>query len=199
MKYLYILIFLLINTMFCYGQNDHLKPADLETLKDYYVGLFPVLYKGFNDKPVARYTLIPSFSSEFAFSVEEKANQFYIFSNSLSTSYWYAKNKSKVKVKHVSRIINQELYDAIITLFNMLEKQTQEPKTKIEGLDGETSYFSTTVGIEIKTGETWSPDENSPMRNAVQICNKLYQMGTGASISQSEVLSEINQLTLRLR
>jgi hypothetical protein len=205
MKRVYILIFLLISFVSCYGQNDHLKPANFETpeiLKEYYASLFPILYSGFNDKPVARYTLIPSFSSEFAFSIEIKANQFLIISNSLSTSYWghwYAKDKSKVKVRHASTKINEELYNAITTLFNIVEKQTQEPKTKIEGLDGETSYFSSTVGDEVKTGESWSPNENSRMGKLVKVCKELYLIGNGQPISQSVVLTEINQLILGLR
>lgn len=187
----------------CFGQNNYLKPSELNSetgiLKDYYIGLFPLLYRDFSDKPTARYTLIPSFSSEFAFSVEEKDNHFFIISNHLSTSYWYAKNKSKVKVKHVSTEINKDFYNKISVLFNIALKQARQPSKKTMGLDGETSYLSTTIDGVVKSAETWSPDQTSHMGQLVEICKQLYLIGLGKSTSQTEVSKEIDQLVVELK
>ncbi|QHS56052.1 hypothetical protein GWR56_11085 [Mucilaginibacter sp. 14171R-50] len=203
MKYIFCILLTYIYILTASGQDKYLKPSELNSetgiLKDYYIGLFPLLYKDFSDKPSARYTLIPSFSSEFAFSVEEKANHFFINSNHLSTSYWYSKNKSKVKVKHASTEITKDFYNRILTLFNIALKQTRQPEEKTMGFDGETSYLSAVVDGHIINAETWSPDQTSHMGLLVEICKKLYLIGLGKSTSQTEVSKEIDQLLIELQ
>lgn len=187
----------------CFGQDNYLKPSKIDSetgiLKDYYIGLFPLLYKDFSDKPTARYALIPSFSSEFAFSVEEKDKHFFIISNYLSTSYWYAKNKSKVKVKHAFTEINKDFYNKISVLFNIALKQARQPNEKTMGLDGETSYLSTTIDGSVKNAETWSPDQTSHMGQLVEICKELYLIGFKKKVSQGEISEKINHLILKLQ
>jgi hypothetical protein len=185
-----------------FGQDRYLKPSDLDkngVLGNYYDGLFPLLHKGFANKPVARYTLIPSFSSEFAFSAEVKDGRFFINSNYLSTSYWYAKNKQNVKVKHAFMEIDNELYVKITTLFDLVIKQARMPENNTLGLDGETSYLSTTENGTVRTGEIWSPNKASLMGRLVEICKQLYLIGLGKNVSQDEVVTQINHLMFDLQ
>ena len=68
-----ILIFVL-PTFLCFGQKQHLDPVkDFKqyegVLKEYYYNVFPLLYKGYSEKPIARYTSMPSFSNEYSFSL----------------------------------------------------------------------------------------------------------------------------------
>ena len=74
-------------------------------LKEYYDNVFPLLYKGYSEKPLARYTSMPSFSNEYSFSVETIEGKNYVLSNRLSESYWYSKNKKKVKRIHPTKYI----------------------------------------------------------------------------------------------
>ena len=203
MKYILCVCVLSMLIFPSFGQDKYLKPSELNSetgiLKDYYTGLFPLLYKDFSDKPTARYALIPSFSSEFAFSVEEKDNHFFIISNYLSTSYWYAKNKSEVKVKHASTEINKDFYNKILILFNIALKQARQPNEKTMGLDGETSYLSTTIDGVVKNAETWSPDQTSHMGELVEICKGLYLIGLKKSASQDVIFEKMNHLISEIK
>ena len=68
-----ILIFVL-PTFLSFGQKQHLEPVkDFKqyegVLKEYYYNVFPLLYKGYSEKPIARYISMPSFSNEHSFSL----------------------------------------------------------------------------------------------------------------------------------
>jgi len=205
MKHITTTIVLLLVTVFCYGQKEHLEPArDFKQyegiLKEYYENVFPLLYKGFTDKPYARYTSIPSFSKEHAFSVELIENKYYIISNSLSENYWYAQKRDKVKTETQQTEIGETLYLEIGELFQLLSEQIKKPENDLMGCDGVTYYFSITDNSgEVKTGETWSPNDNSLLDRLVKICDKLYSLKNGDSIIQNELISEIEKLIIDLK
>ena len=204
-----ILVFLLI-TFLCFGQNEHLEPAKDFTqyagvLKEYYDNVFTLLYSGFSEKPYARYTSMPSFSAEYAFSVEKIEEKNYIISNKLSESFWYAgfdkngktvpKQRNKVKVSTIKTEISNDLYLKIGELFELLANQTKVYEKDWVGLDGVTYYFATTDKKgEIKIGETWSPNEKSLLGRLVKICDNLYSVGIGNNIDQTRILKEITML-----
>jgi hypothetical protein len=77
MKQVIFTLAFILTTFLCFGQNNitHLQPArDFSkytgNLKEYYDGIFPLLYKGFSEKPIARYTAMPAFFSQYSFSIE---------------------------------------------------------------------------------------------------------------------------------
>src|SRR5665647_1727700 len=82
-----------------YAQNDHLEPIrninsfDQYT-KQYIENDFALLYSGMNARPYARYASVPSFSKEYAFSVEKMTDGYFIISNTLSENYWYAADRN---------------------------------------------------------------------------------------------------------
>jgi hypothetical protein len=197
MKYLLSIVLASLMTITCYGQNQHLEPADFKNyngvLKDYYDNLLPLLYKGFTEKPFARYTLIPF---EHSFSVEKKDDKYFIISNWLSKSYWYTKNKKHIKLRTASTEIDEELYKTIGELFQLLARQTHKPDKKVEGFDGATYYFTVAdKDGQLKIGQTWSPDADSYMGRLVKISDNLFLIGAGNEISQSEIQTEIEHLT----
>ena len=75
------------------AQTDYLEPVrSLSTYKgelgEYYRSVFSLLNTGFQKQPYARFTAIPSFSPEYAMSVEKKNGRYFLISNTLSRTYW---------------------------------------------------------------------------------------------------------------
>ena len=215
MKQVILIWSFLLTTLLCFGQKERLELAKYggfleqwnkeinENLfawrKEYYGNLFPLLYSGFSQKPYARFTCIPSFDAEYAFSVEKIDGKNYIISNILSESCWGAQNyksMDSIKLNTIKIEINDELYLKIGELFELLAQQTKNPNpNKVPGVDGEDYYFTTTdKNGEIKTGKTWSPHDNSLLGKLIDICNKLHSTGSGDSISQPKMLKEIDKL-----
>ncbi len=200
MKQLILSTIFLLTTLLCFGQKAHLEPArDFKEyqgdLKEYYDNVFPILYKGFQTKPYARYTSMPSFSFEYSFSVEQKDNKYLIISNSLSESYWYSKSKRAVKVISKQTEITEELHKKIGELFQLLAEQTKKPESETMGLDGVIYYFSTTDNAgQVTIGETWSPNDNSLLDRLVKICDNLHSIGNGKTVSHTDTLKEIKVL-----
>ena len=221
-----ILIFIFFLTTFlCFGQKEHLEPTkDFNqhggVLKEYYDNLFPLLYSGFSDMPYARYTSMPSFSAEYAFSVEKINEKNYIISNKFSENFWYAgydnngnmvnEKRNTVKIATVKTEISDDLYLIIGELFELFVEQTKVKERKFDtlpdgtiveiheiGTDGETYIFTTTdKNGEIRTGTTWSPHPSDKplLSRLVEICDNLYLLGIENDISQTNILREIDIL-----
>jgi|GEM_PF-1097371 len=120
-----------------FGQKQHLKPAEdfsqyEGVLKKYYDNVFPLLYKGYSKKPIARYTSMPAFSNEYSFSIETTGRKNYVVSNRLSANYWYAKNRKKVNLISSKTELSDDLYLKIVNLFKVLEEQIINPKIDIK-------------------------------------------------------------------
>ena len=200
MKQTCLITILILMAIMSYAQKEHLEPVrDFEqfggVLKEYYGNVFPILYKDFVEKPFARYTSMPSFSNEYAFSVEIRETKYYIISNALSESYWYAKNRKKVKLLNKKTEINEGLYLKIGALFRLLAEQTRKPENETIGIDGVTYYFATTDTMgEVRLGEIWSPLDNTLLKKLVEICDTIHSVGNGKNISQADLENAIEQL-----
>ena len=205
MRQAILILFFVLTTFLCFGQKQHLEPAkDFSqyegVLKEYYDNVFPLLYKGYSEKPIVRYTSMPSFSNEYSFSIETIDGKNYVVSNSLSESYWYAKNKKQVKLISNKKELTYDLYLKIVGLFKLLEEQTRKPESDLMGNDGVTYYFATTdKSGQVKIGETWSPSDNSLLGKLVKICDNIYSLGNGKNISQIKILNDIDNLLNNLK
>lgn len=203
-KTILILTFIFI-TFLSFGQKQHLEPVrDFKkydgVLKEYYDNVFPLLYKGYSEKPIAIYTSMPSFSNEYSFSIERIEGRSYVVSNRLSENYWYAKNKKKVRLISNKTELTNDLYLKVVDLFELLEEQTKEPEDNLMGLDGVTYYFTTTdKNGEVKIGETWSPGEGSSFGRLVEICDNIYSLGVGNNLSQLDISKSIDKLLGNLK
>jgi hypothetical protein len=118
---LLVLTFVLVNLLSS-GQIQHLEPArDFKQyegdLKEYYDNVFPLLYKDYSEKPIARYISMPSFSSEYSFSIERIEGKNYVVSNRMSENFWYAKKRKKVKLISGKTELTNDLYLKIVDLF----------------------------------------------------------------------------------
>lgn len=187
-KLLFALVLLAAQTAL--GQEGHyLEPVrdfskyDQGVLREYYDNVFTLLHKGFSDKPVARYTVIPSFSEEYAFSLERDGGKYYIVSHNFAGSYWYSKNRKAVKLNVSRREISRELYDRTAALFQLLAHQIRKPDQEEMGFDGATCYFAcTNAQGEVIVGETWSPWSETPLGKLVDICDDIYLLGGDANV-----------------
>jgi len=198
------ILFYFLTTFVCFSQNEYLEPVrDFKeydgVLKKYYDNVFIKLHEGFTKKPIAMYTSMPSFSSEYAFSVETLDGKHYIISNRFSENYWYAKKRNKVRLITNKVEIDNELYLKISNLFQLVAQQIKKPEEESMGLDGTTYYFSTINNNgEVKTGETWSPFKSTLLYKLVEISDNLFSYGEGEDISKIEILKEIEKLIEKL-
>jgi len=205
MKQTILILTFILTTFLSFGQTQHLEPArDFKqyagVLKEYYDNVFPLLYKGYSEKPIARYTSMPSFSSEYSFSIETIEGKSYVVSDKMSENFWYAKNRKKVKLISNKTELTNDLYLKIVDLFKLLEEQTKESGDDLMGKDGETYYFATTdKNGQIKIGETWSPNDNSLLGRLVMICDSVYALGNGKNLSQTDILKDIDKLLKDLK
>tara|TARA_R110000868_G_scaffold33215_3_gene120835 strand:+ start:1175 stop:1795 length:621 start_codon:yes stop_codon:yes gene_type:complete len=197
-------IIILLITFNSYCQKGHLTPSNnfennIGILKEYYDNVFPLLYNNFEKKPFARYTAMPSFGTEYAFSIELKDNEFIIISNTLTQNYWYAKNKENVKLISKKKAIDKTLYKKIGELFNLLSIQTKPIEEELYKTDGTTYYFATTNSNgEIKIGETWSSENKSNLGKLTEICDVLFEIGNGKENQGTEIEKEIDKLIEQL-
>jgi hypothetical protein len=215
-----LLTFLVI--AFDVSAQQHLEPTS-QVIGWY---LFPLLHTGFSEKPEAQYTVTPSFSAEYALSVEQKSNRYYLLSNTLSRH----QETNEVNVISNSFEIDATLYQAIIELFNTATAQIKEIEKKVTfskviihdtignivttdtmvavdvemwlRADGTTHYFATTdsTGNTI-TGETWSPDKNTLMDRLVKISDELcaFAKDSENKIAPSELEERINLLIIEMK
>jgi len=224
MKQIPLILTFLLPAFFCFGQKEHLEPAKAfnpddstqygkyySKIKEYNDEVNTLLYSEFSQKPYARYTCIPAFRAEYAFSVERINGKNYVISNRFSEYYWYAlveNRKDSVKLNTKKTEINNELYLKIGKLFELLTEQTKEKERIFTTLpdgtimeqveiscDGETYTFTTTdKNGEIRTGTTWSPRKNSMLARLVKICDDLCSIEIENNIFQTNIMKEIEIL-----
>ena len=110
MKKIVFFILLLTLSFRLTAQIDYLEPVKPFTtytgeLGEYYRNVFSLLNTGFQQQPYARFVAIPSFSPEYAMSVEKKGGRYCLVSNTLSRTYWQAE-KGTVTVDTRSVVIS---------------------------------------------------------------------------------------------
>ncbi|MCK9641252.1 MAG: hypothetical protein M0R39_15210 [Prolixibacteraceae bacterium] len=211
MRQLFYIFLLFLVTLKGYAQGDHLEPTrglsgSQGILAESHDQVFSLLYAGMKVKPYARYTSLPSFEKEYAFSVEQLADSCFIISNSLSENYWYAGNKMEVKVISKKIKIDERLFQLIGDLFSLVTAQIRRPeqetmtsdgvKHERVSVDGVIYYFAfTDLKGKVLIGEKWSPVETSLMGRLVKVCDKLYSLSIGKDLSLPVLESELIKLT----
>lgn len=219
MKKTFLILTFTLTTFVCFGQIEHLEPAsDFKHYegesKVYYDNLFSKIYKEFSQTPYARYTSMPSFTSQYAFSVEAIDGKYYIISNCLSENFWYARERNKVKIITNKTEIDHTLYSKIGELFQIFVEQTKKIETdgvscsfvtadndtielvsRVIKVDGVVYFFANTdANGQIKTGETWSPNNNTILYRLVNVCDKLFSLDSKSNSTMTDILNEIETL-----
>ena len=174
--------------------NDH---------KVYYDNVFALLFGGFSEEPEARYASLPSFTEEYAFSLEKDKKGYRIVSTTLTANYRYATRRKSVKVQVSKKHISESMAVSLRELFRLLIRQIEEPSPDEahRGLNGTTHFFASTDN-EGKTavGETWSPEPASALGRLVGICNDPHAVGNRSTggrhdRTEEELLGRIRTLT----
>lgn len=179
------------------AQTDYLEPVrsfDTYTgeLGEYYRNVFALLDTGLKEQPYARYIVLPSFSPEYALSVERKEGRCCLVANTLSHNYWYSA-KEGVKVLKKSVYITRSLYKTLGEIFQLVTKQVQDMDGNASGLDGVFYIFSSTDAKgKVMMGEKWSPEEGTLMGKLVQVCQSAYLLAQGKNISEVALAEEAN-------
>lgn len=206
MKKIVISLLLLLFTFRLSAQIDYLEPVrSFSTytgeLGEYYRNVFSLLNAGFQQQPYAYFAAMPSFSPEYAMSVEKKNGRCLLLSNTLSRTYWQAE-KGTVKVEARSTVVSTSLYQSLGAIFRMVTSQVQDLDGSTAGLDGVVYYFaSTDVKGKKLIGRKWSPEKGSLMERLVQVSQSAYMLSRGENISEQALAEEaaalLNELQLR--
>ncbi len=173
------------------AQIDYLEPVKpfstyTGELGEYYRSVFSLLNTGFQKQPYARFAAIPSFSPEYAMSVEKRNGRYTLVSNTLSRTYWQAE-KGTVTVDTKSVVISASLYQSLGAIFRLVTEQVQDLDGSTAGLDGIVYFFSSTdaKGKE-QMGRKWSPEKGTLMERLVLVCQSAYMLSRGENISAPE-------------
>ena len=186
------------------AQTDYLEPVrsfDTYTgeLGEYYRNVFSLLHTGFQQPPYACFTVIPSFSPEYAMSLERIGGRYGLVSNTLSRTYWQA-DKGSVQVNKKSVFITQSLYKTLGDIFQLVTKQVLDLDGSTAGLDGVVYYFaSADAKGHVMEGRKWSPEEGSLMEKLVQVCQSAYLLTQGKNISETALAEEAATLLKALQ
>ena len=186
------------------AQIDYLEPAKSLTaykgeLGEYYRNVFALLNTGFQTQSSVCYYVIPSFSPEYAMSVEKKNGQCFLISNTLSHTYWQSE-KGTVKVDKKMVGITPALYQSLGSIFRLVTNQIQDMDGFSGGMDGIVYYFaSTDARGKTMMGRKWSPEKGTLMERLVQICQSAYILSMGGNLSEKALANEASALLKELQ
>ena len=206
MKRITVLFFLLslAPTYVGFARGDHLEPARSHdspngSVRDYYVKVLSLLRTDFNSKPLARCVVLPSFTAEYAWSLERSPDGVSLLTNMLSENFWYARNKN-VTVTSRKILLEAELAEAAEELFRAAVAETRPPLEGYYGCDGTTWTFAVDDGNgSLKEGEVWSPPRGSLMRRLTDVCDAFFALPEGKGPSQAELAAGMRALTADIR
>jgi hypothetical protein len=184
------------------ARNEHLEPVHVHIAPDsvvrYYGTLLPILHSGFGKTPQARYTVAPSFSPEYAWSLENvDTDTPVLIVNTLKENLWYTRNSASA----TRRIpISRRLSTAIAELFQTVTGQIKKAAPQPVILDGVMHYFAATwADGKVREGETHSPDKGSAMDRLVVICEKIRALDGETAVTESGIEEDIASLIRELR
>ena len=176
MKKIVFFILLLTLSFRLTAQIDYLEPVKPFTtytgeLGEYYRNVFSLLNTGFQQQPYARFVAIPSFSPEYAMSVDTR-----------------------------TVVISSSLYQSLGAIFRTVTSQVQDLDGSTAGLDGVVYYFTSTDAKGTnQMGRKWSPKKGSLMDRLVLVCQSAYMLSRGEDISEQAVAEEAAALLKELQ
>lgn len=162
--------------------------------------MFALLFDGFSEKPEAKYASLPSFTEEYAFSLEKDKKGYRIVSTTLTADYRHATRRKNAKTRVSKKHISESLAASLRELFRLLIRQIEKPAPD-EARWGSTYFFASTDNEgETTVGETWSPEPASALGRLVGICNDPHAIGNWSTggrhdRTEEELLGQIRALT----
>ena len=188
------------------GQIDYLTPCPnlgeiIPKIKDYESDLNKVILKDFNDQPIARYIVQPSFGPEYAFQIQQGQDDNYVLlANCLNTSLWNCDNRDTIQPIQYIIKIEKELTKAISNLFQMVLLPVNGP-CYVFGQDGIT-YRLYTYDTEkgLLCGEIWSPNKGSKMFELFSFCDATFDyVKSPSDKAKNDLIKQINDLLVMLK
>ena len=195
---------LLLTPQIAFARGDHPEPARNHdspngSVRDYSVKVLSLLYTGFGPKPLARCTVLPSFTAEYAWVLERRPDGVYLLTNILSENLWYARDKNVTVASRDVRL-EPELAEAVGELFRTAVAETRPPVEGYYGCDGTTWTLAVAGGNgSLKEGEIWSPPKESLMKRLTDVCDAFFALPEGKGPSQAELASGMRALTADIR
>ena len=183
------------------ARNEHLEPVKMKRYPEgdrYYDKVFSLLHSGFNKTPPARYTALPSFAPEYAWSLEHAdTDSPVLIVNTLSQNLWYTRDETIV-TRHVA--LTPHMAAAISALFHLVTGQIKKAEKMSHIRDG-VVYFFAAVGTDdtVRMGSTHSPDKASLMWRLVAICEKIGKLDGESAGNEAGIATEIASLIHDLR
>ncbi len=188
-----------------WGQIDYLTPCPdlgeiIPQIEDYESDLYKVNLKDFNDQPIARYIVQPSFGFEYAFQIQQDQDDNYVLlANCLNTSLWNCDNRDTIQPIQYIIKIEKELTKAISNLFQMVLLPVNGPCYGF-GQDGIT-YRLYTYDTEkgLLCGEIWSPNKGSKMFKLISFCDATFDyVKSPSDKAKNDLIKQINDLLVML-
>lgn len=183
------------------SRSDHLEPTksifDLYDFQlEYYSLIRNQVYDERADNAVVRLLILPSFGPELLMFID-KTDDNQNFSLNIyrpEKSIWYDRYSNDqidkpVVILKSTRALEKSSANLIIQLFNTALNQVKKPEKEIYGLDGTTYHFYSRQAYS-KSGQTWSPKNDSKMKELVDICYELLRSFDNTRIDQPISLNE---------
>ncbi|MEQ9166613.1 MAG: hypothetical protein RLO12_10175, partial [Fulvivirga sp.] len=178
--------------------QDHLEPnnglfEEYEFRLEYFSQIREILFDGLSEQPYAQMVIIPSFSKELVWQLNEEGGKYVSVLSTPNHSIWYnqyekkpktLKNEiSKNEISYESAKLIKELYWAALNTVRYGEDR--------QGFDGVSYYFSTISEVQ-KSGAIWTPKEGSKMKKLVDVSQSI--------ITETQKKAKLSDdLTLRIR
>ncbi len=186
--------------------QDHLEPninifEQYHYQYEYYSQIRNLLFDGLSDRPMAQLVILPSFSNEFVWQIQEDRNNniYYSITSTGNHSIWY--NQYEDKPKKLKQIISRneitkETAVLIKELYLAAVNTVRHSNNRL-GVDGTTYYFSA-FDLGLKSGTIWSPSEGTKMRELVEISMQLISQTQKKSEISPDLLECLNKLKSEL-
>ena len=179
------------------SQDDHLQPVTdylsaYAYQDEYYSLIRRHLLDSLKNSLVARVIVKPSFTEEYVVSVDSANKTYFLKYSRMNKSIWYTKQKKSLRAITIKTTIGEPLAQTLNKLFFEAVTQTKYPKRIfIKGPNGEefeelsigadgTTYVFVAFGNGhgVRSGQTWSPRQGSPMNELVNITGALVELVT---------------------
>lgn len=192
-KSLLLVLIVLIHSNLIAQDNKLYQCSDLSNeikkIKIYNDNLDSLLNNNLNDNYKIRFISKPSFAPEYGFQIfkdttENHKLQAFLFKENLWNLLYSAKNPDSLKIDIYNKKISDNLVTNIDTLFKILTDSVKIRGTSLpSGFDGITYQFIRKTNEGCICGETWSPENDTPLGELIQICNALMKYAKGDDIN----------------
>gem|GEM_PF-3452533 len=181
------------------GQENSLSPCvdfsnKINQIKKYNEQLEKTLMKNFKEDYIIRFIAKPTYNPEYAFQIRKiDSINFEIEVVFFHENLWNVQSiNPTVDVR--KRNINKELVLKIDALFKIFTNTISNKEALGIVEDGTSFIFKRKTKDGITCGETWSPNETSPLGKLVCICNVLTEYAKGEDVELEKVHESINEL-----